>query len=341
MNNLNKSVNIFLKYYTKEQFDNVIKHWSEEHRYYHNMSHLNDVLYLIEKLVTDEPDLLNSIEIDILVISAFFHDIVYSPLKDDNEDISIKMFKSMSSDLPFMIKKGVIYIINSTKSREYPTWKLPSIFWEIDNSIFIKSSYNDLIEYENKIFKEFQFVDYIDYKEKRIEFLKSNLTVFTNKDIGDKIEFLINYIENRKPRIGVYAGSFNPFTTGHLNIINKSKKLFDKVIVAYGQNPEKSTQEVDVPVTLQYMQVDQFNGLITDYITSLEDKGLDVTIVRGLRNGADLDYEINQLRFIKDIKPDVKFIYLTCDKEFEHISSSAVRSLVKVDPKSAKKYIVK
>ena len=68
---------------------------------------------------------------------------------------------------------------------------------------------------------------------------------------------------------------------------------------------------------------------------------IDVTVIRGLRNGHDLDYEANQLSFLKEIKPDIKVVYIPCDKKYEHISSSAIRSLEKFDEKLSKQYLVK
>lgn len=58
-----------------------------------------------------------------------------------------------------------------------------------------------------------------------------------------------------------------------------------------------------------------------------------------MRNGADLDYEINQLRFMTDMKPDFKVVYLPCDKDYEHVSSTAIRQLLKLDPETARKYL--
>jgi hypothetical protein len=66
-----------------------------------------------------------------------------------------------------------------------------------------------------------------------------------------------------------------------------------------------------------------------------------VTIVRGLRNGADLDYEVNQLRVMKDQKPDIKMIFIPCDIRFEHISSSMIRAMEKIQEGSASEYFVK
>jgi len=58
-------------------------------------------------------------------------------------------------------------------------------------------------------------------------------------------------------------------------------------------------------------------------------------LIRGLRNGYDLDYELNQYEFLKQMKSDLKVVFIPCDKEFGHISSSAIRALYKVDGKTA------
>lgn len=147
-------------------------------------------------------------------------------------------------------------------------------------------------------------------------------------------------------KIGIFTGTFNPFTKGHLNILQQAEAIFDEVIVVIGTNPEKDVDEkLDRLKTLQHQlplnKIEQFSGFLVDYIHEKEKRGYDVTIVRGLRNGADLDYEINQLRVMKDQKPDIKIVFIPCDRSFEHISSSMVRSLEKIQKGSASEYIVK
>jgi len=125
-------------------------------------------------------------------------------------------------------------------------------------------------------------------------------------------------------RIGIYAGSFNPLHIGHVNIIQKASRLFDKLIIAQGINPEKNNEqwERDPRITHQY------DGLLTDFINRIESEyGYEVTLVRGLRNSTDLKYEETQLAFLRDFKPDLQVIYIPCDTEFKHISSSAIRML--------------
>lgn len=140
--------------------------------------------------------------------------------------------------------------------------------------------------------------------------------------------------------IALYPGSFNPFHIGHLNIVKKAEKIFGKgnVIVAMGINPDKVSSDKDI-YTKQVeasskmlsdkigVEVVSYSNFLHQLVESYESQGYNVIIIRGLRNGADLDYEVNQMRFIKDFKKDVNVVYITCDQEFEHISSSAIRKI--------------
>jgi pantetheine-phosphate adenylyltransferase len=149
--------------------------------------------------------------------------------------------------------------------------------------------------------------------------------------------------------IAIYPGSFNPFTIGHLNILEKAKRIFgnENVIIAIGRNPSKDDQELS-SILERVKEINEktktsveiYETFLHEYIESLEKYGFNVVVVRGLRNGADLDYEVNQMRFINDFKKDVNVVYITCDKDFEHISSSAVRSLQKFKPGSGDIYLI-
>jgi pantetheine-phosphate adenylyltransferase len=149
--------------------------------------------------------------------------------------------------------------------------------------------------------------------------------------------------------IAIYPGSFNPFHKGHLNILQKAKRIFgdSNVIIAIGQNPNKPNQS-DSEIISRVKEISEktttsveiYQSFLHEYIESLEKYGFNVVVVRGLRNGADLDYEVNQMRFIDDFKKDVNAVYITCDKEFEHISSSAIRTLQSFKPGSGDKYLI-
>jgi len=151
-------------------------------------------------------------------------------------------------------------------------------------------------------------------------------------------------------KIAIYPGSFNPFTIGHLNILEKAEAIFGKenVVILVGRNPQKSNPQESQYISVKTIKdnlpsknIEQFQGFLTDYIWEKEKEGFDVTVIRGLRNGDDLDYEVNQLRFMEDMKPDIKVVFITCDKQFEHVSSSAYRMLEAVKPFSGHKYLAK
>ena len=95
-----------------------------------------------------------------------------------------------------------------------------------------------------------------------------------------------------------------------------------------------------IPNCLEFNQIEIYDGLVTELLNKIEQKGTIVTLIRGIRNGADLSYESNQLSFIKDLRPNTNVIFIPADKEFEHVSSSAIRSLMKFDKDAAKKYLV-
>lgn len=139
-------------------------------------------------------------------------------------------------------------------------------------------------------------------------------------------------------RVGLYPGSFNPFHQGHLNILEKAEKIFDKVIIARGVNPEKKNVIMPMPNAIADRTWVNYNGLLTDFIKTLPYDN--ITVIRGLRNGVDLQYELNQYRYFQDLMPDIQMISIFCDKEFEHISSSGIRMLSQYGEDHVKKYLL-
>jgi len=285
----------------------VINHYDEPHRFYHNWEHIDDLIQRAKA----EGCLTQS-----LMLAIIFHDIVYNPKEmDKNEAKSMVLFRGLCSGIPD--EMDIANAILDTKNHKPSVVNKISIdLCRLDMAI-LDSDFKGLIEYENKIFKEFQFADWKDYKRERVKALRQ-------LQKNQELENLISYVEARQPNIAVYAGSFNPFHKGHLNILKKAESIFDKVIIARGYNPDKISQTVDFPDSIGFRQTEIYKGLLTDFINEL---GYDVTLIRGLRNATDLQYEVTQLRFMQDMKRDLKVVSLVCDKEFEHISSSAIRQL--------------
>lgn len=185
-----------------------------------------------------------------------------------------------------------------------------TLFFEKKNSLV------DIIQQEKSQFNLFQYLNYSEYKQNRLTFLDKQL----NSDLNR--EFLNQF----SPKIGLFPGSFNPFHKGHYNVLQKAEQMFDKVIIAFGKNPDKKNKNFNVPSTIKNRQVEYFDELLTDLIKSLNQ---DLVIIRGLRNTKDFLYEQKQYRYNQDLMPNIKVINVFCDKEFEHISSSGIRTLEK------------
>lgn len=318
---------------SNEHQKDLEKKLSENHRFYHNYEHINDILKMVDSYNSIKYDNYNLTSVDrkILLAAALYHDSIYVATSKDNEEKSAEYFLTHC----YAINRSdemeqITTIIKDTKNHT-PSTKLSQIFCDFDLAGLKEGDFKSMLINERKIFLEFQKYDYSEYKNGRISFLEG----FLEKHFGTNdanIKALIDYVKFRVPKIGVYAGSFNPFTKGHMNIVEKAEKIFDKIIIAKGINPEKITAQnkngLDgLDEKLHYRQVEAFSGLITDYISN-KSKDAEITLIRGLRNGNDLSYEMNQIKFITEFDPNVKYIFIHCDQEYEHISSTAIRNML-------------
>jgi pantetheine-phosphate adenylyltransferase len=324
-----------------KQIDEIFSKWQEPQRFYHTLE--NHLFPLIDDIKQAKKEYkLTDEQYQKLLAAALFHDIVYNPKSSSgNERKSIEYYE----ELVLEEDKEVCKIIEETETHK-PTTKLSEIFCQQDMNI-INQDFNKLMEWENQIFKEFQFVGYDKYKEGRIKFLESLFdSPFLDSSNKPNILNLIKYVEKRKPKIGIYAGSFNKMHKGHLNVLRKSEKNFEKVIIAKGINTDKTYNEEEslkeynrICEKLVYNEVITYSGLLTDEIKKLSEH-YDVTLIRGLRNGNDLDYENTFVSYLKDIYPELKVVYIPCDNEYTYISSSSIRSLEKFDTELVKKYLI-
>lgn len=322
----------------------------EPHRFYHNVNHIADILSNISRLYPDNSNIKDK---TILALAAFFHDAIYDPRRKDNEERSVEFFRKCisSGGCNEENAEAICQIILDTKTH-IPSSTLSEVFCDLDLYGLRHGNAERILTDEFNIFKEFQFYDYSDYKKGRIAFLEGYRSKIKN---DANVDFLKSYLEFRRPKIGIYPGSFNPLHLGHRNILKKAEQLFDKVIIAKGYNPEKDTptvipgadvllcnslemQQKKLQQELPFHQVEVFEGFLTKFVAS-KSQDADVFVIRGLRDGKDLDYEINALRVSEELDPRIKYVFIHCDKNYEHISSSMIRAMEKIEKGSASKYL--
>lgn len=134
-------------------------------------------------------------------------------------------------------------------------------------------------------------------------------------------------------RIAVCPGSFDPITLGHLDIIRRSTKLFEKVIVVVMVNYHKPSscftaeERVEmirrVTKDMPNVEVDTYGGLLADYVRQ---KGA-VAVVKGLRAVSDFEYEFQQALTNKRLNPEVETVFITTSAENMFLSSSVVKQV--------------
>lgn len=133
---------------------------------------------------------------------------------------------------------------------------------------------------------------------------------------------------------GVYAGSFDPITNGHLWIIKQGVKLFDELVLAIGVNPEKKyTFSLDERVKMlkettrqwKNIKIDTFeNQFLVSYAKSIGAR----YILRGIRSEEDYEYERAMRHINSDLAPKIVTVFLMPPREIAEVSSSLVKSLV-------------
>ena len=146
-----------------------------------------------------------------------------------------------------------------------------------------------------------------------------------------------------KTRLGLYPGSFDPFHIGHLDIVRQAQQVFDVIHVIRAVNPDKKYPQAKLPEDfLREMKVSvgTCEGLVTDVVKSYERGGHDITLIRGLRSGADLAYEQNLVAFMRNMHPQIKVVFFLCDPKYQHVSSSALRGIRQFSEEEYKKYAV-
>jgi pantetheine-phosphate adenylyltransferase len=135
-----------------------------------------------------------------------------------------------------------------------------------------------------------------------------------------------------KPRVAVYPGSFDPLTNGHVDIIERSARLFDRVVVAVLINAAKQplfpTAERVAMVREAFkdepsVEIDEFDGLLVDYV---DRRGASV-IVRGLRAVSDFEYELQMALMNRHLSPTIETIFMMPSERYTYLSSRLVREV--------------
>jgi len=137
----------------------------------------------------------------------------------------------------------------------------------------------------------------------------------------------------------IYAGSFDPFTMGHLNILNRAAVMFEEVIVAIGTNtskkalfsPEEKLEMIEEVVAERSSDnvrvILHADNLIVDLA---EQEGAKV-MVRGIRSVTDMEYEMNIASMNKTQAPDIESVFLMADEKYRFVSSSLIKEIAQFD----------
>ena len=135
-------------------------------------------------------------------------------------------------------------------------------------------------------------------------------------------------------RTAVYPGSFDPVTKGHLDIIRRASKTFDKVYVAILTNSSKTPmfsleQRLDwlrrSTADIENVEIDSFSGLLVNY---LKEKNANI-IIKGLRAVSDFEYEFQMALMNRKLNPDVETLFMMTSGKYSYLSSSIVKEVAR------------
>ncbi len=135
--------------------------------------------------------------------------------------------------------------------------------------------------------------------------------------------------------IAIYPGTFDPVTNGHLDIIHRSREIFDHVVVGVAHNIRKSPlfsveERVDmlkrVTQHIDGVEIDQFDGLVINYVNSRNAE----VIVRGLRAVSDFEYELQMALMNRKLAEHIKTVFMMPSAEYSFLSSSIVKEIVRL-----------
>ena len=132
--------------------------------------------------------------------------------------------------------------------------------------------------------------------------------------------------------IAVYPGTFDPITNGHIDIINRGLRIFDKIIVTVAVNPgktplfslEERIEMIEQSIgKVENVEVAQFQGLIADYLKSVNA----IAMIRGLRAISDFEYEFQMSLMNRKLNEDVETVFLMPAQEYIHLNSTLIKEV--------------
>lgn len=139
-------------------------------------------------------------------------------------------------------------------------------------------------------------------------------------------------MSNSDSRVAVYTGSFDPVTLGHLNVIERSSRLVDRLIVGIGINVEKTSlfspderRDLVERVTARFgnVEVQMFSCLAVEFVRHCGSR----VMIRGVRPLADIAAEFTMMMANRQLDPSIETVFLMADEEFAHVSSSLIKQI--------------
>jgi len=132
-------------------------------------------------------------------------------------------------------------------------------------------------------------------------------------------------------RLAIYPGSFDPLTNGHLSIIHRGLKMFDRLVVAIAVNPKKTPlftleerrELIRDACQDERVEVDSFQGLLVEYA---KQRKVNV-LLRGLRAVSDFEYEFQLANMNRKLAPDIETVFMMTGEDYFYISSQLVREV--------------
>ncbi len=136
----------------------------------------------------------------------------------------------------------------------------------------------------------------------------------------------------KKIKRGVYPGTFDPITNGHIDLIKRSLVLFEEVIVAIAPRPHKHpffevNERLEMirnsVAPLKCVDVEVFDGLLVDYVR----KKKAASVIRGLRAVSDFEYELQMALMNRKLDPSIETVFLMPSEEYSYLTSSIIKAV--------------